>query len=307
MEKNQRKTYGGRKMKTIIKASWILTVGLALAMLVSNVATGGEKSAPDSSGMEMQEQKAPADVRSNSQGEQQRDSQDKSKEKGLTKPVNMPIYRPPLRGAPAGRVAGGTRGPNEKFPYLCLLVPEHVGLTTNAQPSLYYFVSHSTSCPVEFVLLEKRAVYPLIETRASSLRNNPVCMQYTCQTTVLDSKRVSSTGGLPPWFPTPSTGPGTSWPPVPSSSLTCRTGLEQNCRGRVKGRRHPSMRRPGSGMSLWLLFLPLSRKNRRTANSGSSARLCWIRSGWRGRPSTTPTEVKRVESQSLNPLPRKRP
>ena len=155
-------------MKTIIKASWILTVGLALAMLVSNVATGGEKSAPDSSGMEMQEQKAPADVRSNSQGEQQRDSQDKSKEKGLTKPVNMPIYRPPLRGAPAGRVAGGTRGPNEKFPYLCLLVPEHVGLTTNAQPSLYYFVSHSTSCPVEFVLLEKRAVYPLIETRIQS-------------------------------------------------------------------------------------------------------------------------------------------
>jgi hypothetical protein len=174
MEKNQRKTYGGRKMKTIIKASWILTVALALAIPVSGVAKGGEKGAPDSSGMDMQEQRAPADVRSNSHDEQQKDSQDKSKEKGLTKPANMPIYKPPLRGAPAGRVAGGTRGPNEKFPYLCLLVPEHVGLTTNAQPSLYYFVSQSTSCPVEFVLLKKGAVYPLVETRIQSPKQSGI-------------------------------------------------------------------------------------------------------------------------------------
>ncbi len=166
-------------MKAIIKASWILAVGLALLIPVSGVAAGGEKSAPGTSGMEMQKQKAPADVRSNGHVEQQRDSQDKSKEKGLTKPANMPVYKPPLRGAPAGRVAGGTRGPSEKFPYLCLLVPEHVGLTTNDQPSLYYFLSQSTSCPVEFVVLEKRAVYPLVEARIRSPKQpgvNTICL-----------------------------------------------------------------------------------------------------------------------------------
>jgi hypothetical protein len=155
-------------MKAIIKASWILTVGLTLMIPVSGVAAGGEKSAPGASGMEMQEQKAPAGVRSNSHGDQQGDSQGKAKDKGVAKPVNMPIYKPPLRGAPAGRVAGGTRGLSEKFPYLCLLVPEHVGLTTNDQPSLFYFLSESTSYPVEFVVMEKRAVYPLVETRITS-------------------------------------------------------------------------------------------------------------------------------------------
>jgi hypothetical protein len=83
----------------------------------------------------------------------------------LSKPENMPIYRPPLRGAPAGRVAGGPRGFNKKSPYLCTLVPEHVGLTIEAQPCLYYFLATETDLSIEFTIIKKDAVYPLLETR----------------------------------------------------------------------------------------------------------------------------------------------
>jgi len=89
---------------------------------------------------------------------------EKIEEKSLIK-QNMLTYRPPLRGAPAGRIAGGTRGLNTQFPYLCSLVPEHVGLTTSKQPSLYYFLSDATTFPLEFTIIEKQAVYPLVETR----------------------------------------------------------------------------------------------------------------------------------------------
>ena len=155
-------------MKSIIKARWILIVGLIFLIPLSAMAADKEGSLSDTSGVTVQEQKAPTDVRSNRKIEQGGDSQGKVEHKGLTTPVNMPIYKPPLRGAPAGRVAGGTRGVSDKLPYLCLLVPGHVGLTTNDQPSLFYFLSEATSYPVEFVVMEKRALYPLVETRITS-------------------------------------------------------------------------------------------------------------------------------------------
>ena len=83
----------------------------------------------------------------------------------LSKPKKMPIYRPPLRGAPSGRVAGGTRGLGEDIPQLCALVPEHVGLTVNEQPRLYYFLSGPSALPLEFTVTERQAVYPLVEAR----------------------------------------------------------------------------------------------------------------------------------------------
>lgn len=157
-------------MKSIIKARWILIVGLIFLIPLSAVAADKEGSLSDTSGVTVQEQKAPTDVRSNRKIEQGGDSQGKVEHKGSTTPVNMPIYKPPLRGAPAGRVAGGTRGVSDKLPYLCLLVPEHVGLTTNDQPCLYYFMSNSTEYPVEFTIIEKRGVYPLIESRIRSTK-----------------------------------------------------------------------------------------------------------------------------------------
>lgn len=77
----------------------------------------------------------------------------------------MPVYRPPLRGAPAGRVAGGTRGLGEDKVFLLVLAPDHVGLTIQQQPCLYWFLSALTELPLEFTLIEAKAVKPLIERR----------------------------------------------------------------------------------------------------------------------------------------------
>jgi hypothetical protein len=77
----------------------------------------------------------------------------------------MPVYKPALRGAPAGRVAGGTRGSGDDKVFLLVLAPDHVGLTIQQQPSLYWFLSAPTELPLEFTLIEAKAVNPLIERR----------------------------------------------------------------------------------------------------------------------------------------------
>jgi hypothetical protein len=76
-----------------------------------------------------------------------------------------PVYKPPLRGAPGGRIGGGTRGTGGEKIALSVLAPDHSGLTISEQPSLYWFISTATSLPVEVVLVDPRAVEPLLETR----------------------------------------------------------------------------------------------------------------------------------------------
>ena len=82
---------------------------------------------------------------------------------------HIPIYKPPLRGAPAGRVAGGTRGGDQAFPFLCLIVPEHVGLTISSQPVLYFYESKTSPYPVEFTLIQEQGISPIVETRIPPL------------------------------------------------------------------------------------------------------------------------------------------
>ena len=97
---------------------------------------------------------------------------------GTEKPVGttggvglLPTYKPPLRGAPSGRVGGGTRGgPGgpDRSVVLSVLTPDHSGLTTKEQPSLYWFTSQPTSYPIELTVTEDQAVKPLLETRIGS-------------------------------------------------------------------------------------------------------------------------------------------
>jgi hypothetical protein len=85
------------------------------------------------------------------------------------------FYVPP---APQGRLAGGRVGggtrasrPSACNTKLSVLVPEdHVGLTTEAQPTLYFFLSQDTDCAVEFVLNDRRQVPPLIEVAVKTPR-----------------------------------------------------------------------------------------------------------------------------------------
>jgi hypothetical protein len=91
-------------------------------------------------------------------------------QKKVTTADSTPVYKPPLRGSPGGRVGGGTRGASLEAPVsLSVLVPDHVGLTLQSQPNLYWFVSRKPAQPIEFTLTEKDAAKPLVEARLKPL------------------------------------------------------------------------------------------------------------------------------------------
>jgi len=74
------------------------------------------------------------------------------------------VYKPPLRGAPATRVGGGTRNPETAGLVLYVLAPEHTGLTTREQPTLYWFISKPARARIEITLIDGVSVQPLLET-----------------------------------------------------------------------------------------------------------------------------------------------
>lgn len=76
----------------------------------------------------------------------------------------MLVYKPPTVGAPVGRIGGGTRGFGD-LPTLNVLAPNHTGLTSQEQPSLYWYISHPTTVPIELTVTAERAATPLLETR----------------------------------------------------------------------------------------------------------------------------------------------
>ena len=76
----------------------------------------------------------------------------------------MPLYKAPLRGTPAGRQSGGTRGLS-KIPAFALLAPRHTGLTLSEQPTLYWFSSESTKCPVDLTILMGKEMKSILQIR----------------------------------------------------------------------------------------------------------------------------------------------
>ena len=84
-----------------------------------------------------------------------------------TKSAEQVVYKPPLRGAPGGRVGGGTRGTGREAFVLSVLAPNHTGLTTSEQPSLYWFISTTSSYPIEVTLVHPDKTDPLIEMRVA--------------------------------------------------------------------------------------------------------------------------------------------
>jgi hypothetical protein len=86
-----------------------------------------------------------------------------------TTTATAPVYKPPLRGAPSGRVGGGTRSGSARDMFvLSALVPEDSGLTVSEQPVLYWYISNTTTLPVEVAISDPRATQPLLETRLPS-------------------------------------------------------------------------------------------------------------------------------------------
>lgn len=143
-------------MKPLLITLCSTVIGLSLLLPVSANTLNQEKNKKSSQTTTTQEVKK--DVRQNSKNNQ-------ALKPGSKNTNNIPVYKPPLRGAPAGRVAGGTRGVDQELPYLCLIVPKHIGLTISSQPVLYFYQSKISSYPVEFTLIQKQGISPIVETR----------------------------------------------------------------------------------------------------------------------------------------------
>jgi len=102
---------------------------------------------------------------SNDQKEKQDSKSSELQDQKSVTPATMPVYQPPLRGAPGGRVGGGTRGIGDEVITLFALAPNHAALTTQEQPTLYWFVSNETKHPIEVTLIIEEATQPLLEKK----------------------------------------------------------------------------------------------------------------------------------------------
>jgi len=72
-------------------------------------------------------------------------------------------YRPPMRGAPASRVGGGSRGVGDAALELSVLAPDHTGLTTHSQPTLYWYISKPANARLDVTVIDDKEIDPLLE------------------------------------------------------------------------------------------------------------------------------------------------
>jgi hypothetical protein len=72
-------------------------------------------------------------------------------------------YRPPMRGAPASRIGGGSRGGGGITVDLSVLAPDHTGLTTKSQPTLYWYLSKPANARLDVTVMNEEKIDPLLE------------------------------------------------------------------------------------------------------------------------------------------------
>ncbi len=86
-----------------------------------------------------------------------------AKAKASTVSAGAFSYRPPMRGAPAARIGGGTRGIGDTTLVLVVLAPDHTGLTTKEQPTLYWYASEPVPARLEVTLINDEDIDPALE------------------------------------------------------------------------------------------------------------------------------------------------
>ena len=74
-------------------------------------------------------------------------------------------FRPPSRGAPATRLTGGSRGSGDTTITLDVLAPNETGLTTQEQPSLFWYQSKPAEAKFELTLLEENKIKPVLQVK----------------------------------------------------------------------------------------------------------------------------------------------
>jgi hypothetical protein len=74
-------------------------------------------------------------------------------------------FRPVIKGAPSVRVTGGSRGTGESSVTLDVLAPDETGITTQEQPSLFWYQSKPANAKFELTLLQDNKVKPLVQVK----------------------------------------------------------------------------------------------------------------------------------------------
>lgn len=77
------------------------------------------------------------------------------------------LYVPPELGFPGRRVGAATRGRGRQAS-LQLLAPDHLGLTTDEQPTLYWYLAEPTTTRIDFTIRDESSVAPLLELQLPS-------------------------------------------------------------------------------------------------------------------------------------------
>jgi hypothetical protein len=81
-------------------------------------------------------------------------------------PGSAPVkvkFRPPATGAPSVRLTGGSRGSGDESIRLDVLAPDDTGITTQEQPSLFWYQSKPADAKFELTLLQENKVKPLVQ------------------------------------------------------------------------------------------------------------------------------------------------
>src|SRR5712691_10584682 len=81
-------------------------------------------------------------------------AQEKAKKEPPPPPPAVVKFRPPSTGAPVVRLTGGSRGSGDATVTLDVLAPDDVGVTTQEQPSLFWFQSKPVESKFELTLLQ---------------------------------------------------------------------------------------------------------------------------------------------------------
>lgn len=90
---------------------------------------------------------------------------DDAKSSEASKPAGPLIFVPPPRGAPV-TVGGATRGV-QKLPRIQALVPGQIGLTLEAQPTLYWYLAEPIDASAELSIVFGPSTQPLVDTAIS--------------------------------------------------------------------------------------------------------------------------------------------
>jgi hypothetical protein len=90
------------------------------------------------------------------------------------KPATPPpaiSYRPAKGSAPAARVTGGSRGNGDMTITLDVLAPDDTGLTTQEQPSLFWYQSKPATARFELTLIEPGRTTPVLRVNVERAAN----------------------------------------------------------------------------------------------------------------------------------------